>query len=90
MPMKFFKRIFRKGASKDTAKKRLQFTLVYDRLSVSNHSLREMQNEIVAVISRYFIIDEDKSELDIRRNDDLTSLMFNTPIISARNRPRIV
>ena len=88
--MNLIKRIFRKGKSKDTAKKRLQLTLVYDRLSVSDHSLQEMQNEIVEVISRYFIIDEKQLELDIRRNDDLTSLRFNSPIISAKIRPRIV
>ena len=90
MAMKFLGRLFQRGTSKDTAKKRLQLTLVYDRLSVSDHSLQEMQNEIVAVISRYFIIDENQLELDIRRNDDLTSLRFNSPIISAKIRPRIV
>jgi cell division topological specificity factor len=45
-----------------------------------------MKNDIVTVISRYFVIDRDKLELDITRKNDLSALMFNTPIISAKPR----
>jgi cell division topological specificity factor len=80
------KKLFRKNGSKETAKKRLQFALVYDRLEVSDDILKDMQNEIVAVISRYFVIDRDKLTLDITRQNDLSALMLNTPIISAKAR----
>ena len=82
----YMKKLFRKNRSKDEAKKRLQFALVYDRLEVSDDTLKDMQNEIVAVISRYFVIDRDKLELDITREKDLSALMFNTPIISTKTR----
>jgi cell division topological specificity factor len=82
----FMKKLFRKNGSKETAKKRLQFALVYDRLEVSDDILKDMQNEIVAVISRYFVIDRDKLTLDITRQNDLSALMLNTPIISAKAR----
>ena len=84
----FMKKFLRKNGSKETAKKRLQFTLVYDRLGVSDDTLKDMKNEIVDVISRYFVIDRDKLELDITREKDLSALMFNTPIISTKNRHR--
>ena len=45
-----------------------------------------MQNEIVAVISRYFVIDRNQLKLDITRQNDLSALMLNTPIISAKAR----
>jgi cell division topological specificity factor len=80
------KKLFRKNDSKATAKKRLQFALIYDRLEVSDDSLKDMQNEIVAVISRYFVIDQDKLKLNITRDEDLSALMFNTPIISSKVR----
>jgi cell division topological specificity factor len=80
------KKFLRKKGSKETAKKRLQFTLVYDRLEVSDDILKDMKNDIVTVISRYFVIDRDKLELDITRKNDLSALMFNTPIISAKPR----
>jgi cell division topological specificity factor len=82
-------KLFNKTTSKDTAKKRLQFALVYDRLEVSDDMLQDMQKEIVAVISRYFVIDQDQLKLDITRDNDLSALMLNTPIISARPRQRM-
>ena len=45
--------------------------------------------EIVAVISRYFVIDGDQLKLDITRHEDLSALVFNTPIISAKARQPI-
>ena len=83
---KFMKKFIRKNGSKETAKKRLQFALVYDRLDVSDDTLKDMKNEIVTVISRYFVIDRDNLELDITRENDLSAIMFNTPIISAKAR----
>jgi cell division topological specificity factor len=82
----YIKKLFRKNGSKVEAKKRLQFALVYDRLEVSDDILEEMQNEIVTVISRYFVIDRDQLKLDITRQNDLSALMLNTPIISAKVR----
>ena len=84
----YMKKLFRRNGSKDAAKKRLQFALVYDRLEVSEDILEDMQNEIVAVISRYFVIDRDQLKLDITRQNDLSALMLNTPIISAKARQR--
>jgi cell division topological specificity factor len=82
-------KLFNKTTSKDTAKKRLQFALVYDRLEVSDDILKDMQREIVDVISRYFVIDQEQLKLDITREDDLSALIFNTPIISAKSRQRM-
>ncbi len=86
----FMKKLFGKNDSKETAKKRLQFAIVYDRLEISDDILKDMQNEIVAVISRYFVIDQNQLKLDITRHNDLSALMFNTPIISAKARQRTV
>ena len=82
------KKLFPKNGSKDTAKKRLQFAIVYDRLELSEIALKDMQNEIVEVISRYFVIDKDQIKLDITRENNLSALMLNTPIISAKSRER--
>ena len=86
----FMKKFFGKSGSKETAKKRLQFALVYDRLEVSEDILKDMKNEIVAVVSRYFVIDQNQMKLDITRKNDLSALIFNTPIISAKARQRMV
>jgi cell division topological specificity factor len=85
------KKLFFKNGSKETAKKRLQFALVYDRLEVSDDMLGKMQSEIVDVISKYFVIDRKQLKLDITRHNDLSALVLNTPIMSARRAggPRI-
>lgn len=79
-----FKKLFAKEKSKDTAKKRLKLALVYDKLEVSDDLISSLQQDIVDVISKYFIIDKDSINLDIKRSDDYSSLVLNTPILSAR------
>lgn len=81
-----FKKIISKGggSSKDVAKKRLKFALVYDRLDVSDDVLEDLQRDIVEVISRYFEIDKNALSLDIQDSGDLSALVLNTPILSTR------
>jgi len=80
------KKWFAKNNSKDEAKKRLQFALVYDRLEVSDEVLTNLQSEIVDVISKYFVIDRKKLKLEFTRGSDLSALVLNTPILSSRSR----
>ena len=84
----FFGKIFGSGkeSSKDIAKKRLQFALIYDKLEVSDEILKSLQQDIVDVISKYFEIDRDSLKLDIEKQDDLSALVFNTPILSAKRK----
>jgi len=70
--------------SKDTAKKRLQFALVYDKLEVDDNTLIDLQNDIVAVISKCFEIDQDSLQLEVKRCDETSALVFNTPIRCVR------
>lgn len=82
----FFQKLFGKNNSKDVAKKRLKFALVYDKLEVSDTTLELLQRDIVGVISKYFEIDNSSLKLDIQRSDDSSALMLSTPIISAKRR----
>ncbi len=72
--------------SKDAAKKRLQFSLIYDKLEVNDTTLTDLQEDIVAVISKYFEIDKDSLELKVKRNDDTSALVFNTPILKVKRK----
>lgn len=80
------RRLTGKSGTKDTAKKRLRFALVYDQLEVSDDTLSSLQQDIVEVISRYFEIDRNGVKLDISRGEDLSALVLSTPILSARRR----
>lgn len=83
---RWLKKFTGKDNSKDVAKKRLKFALIYDKLEVSDDMLKNLQQDIVEVISRYFEIDKDALTLDIRQTDDLSALVFNTPILSAKHK----
>lgn len=70
--------------SKDIAKTRLKFALLYDKLEISEDTLSNLHRDMVEVISRYFEIDQEAFKLDIRRMDNLSALVVNTPILSAK------
>jgi len=81
----WFRNFIGRNNSKEVAKTRLRFALIYDKLEVSNEILSDLEREIVEVISRYFEIDKNEVKLDIRKSDDL-SLVFKTPIRAAKRR----
>jgi len=68
----------------ETAKKRLQFTLVCDQLEVNDSTLKRLQGDIITVISRYFEIDRDALQLQVQRDKDVSALVFNTPILCVK------
>jgi cell division topological specificity factor len=84
MLSRLFRRFTKQKTSKDTAKKRLQFSLIYDKLEVNDTTLTDLQKDIVAVISNYFEIDKESLELKVRRDDDVSALVFNTPILHVK------
>ncbi len=82
----FVRKLMGKTDSRDVAKKRLKFALIYDKLEVSDETLESLHRDIVEVISRYFEIDHEAFKLDIHRSDEISALVVNTPIISAKHR----
>ena len=84
MLSRLFRKFTKQKTSKDTAKKRLQFSLIYDKLEVNDTTLTDLQKDIVAVISNYFEIDNESLELKVRRDDDVSALVFNTPILQVK------
>jgi len=82
----WLEKYFNKSKSKDVAKKRLQFAIIYDKLDVSEEMLNALQEEIVEVISRYFVIDKESLKIDIRREADVSALVVNTPLLKAIRR----
>jgi len=82
----FIRRFTGQKKSSDEAKKRLQFSLIYDKLEVNDTTLLNLQTDIVNVISKYFEIDKDALELKVNRDDDVSALVFNTPILNVKRK----
>jgi cell division topological specificity factor len=81
-----FKKLMGKPASKDVAKKRLKFALLTDKLDVKKETLKDLQKDLIEVISRYFEIDKESITIDIQRSEECSALVFNSPIISASHK----
>lgn len=79
------------NASKDAAKERLQLVLMQDRANVSADFLELMKQEIIDVIKKYIVVEEDTIDVRIinQENEDGTngapSLCANIPILNIRN-----
>lgn len=82
----WLEKFLNKKKSKNIAKKRLQFALIYDQLDISEEILGALQKDIVEVISRYFVIEKESLKIDIRRDADVSALMVNTPLLKAVRR----
>ncbi|MDM8543553.1 cell division topological specificity factor MinE [Desulfococcaceae bacterium HSG7] len=78
-----------KSGSKNVAKQRLKFALIYDRLEVSDDTLNNLNRDVIEVISRYFEIDKEAFKLDIQRYDDVSALVVNTPIIATKHKNKL-
>ncbi len=92
----FFKKIVKTEpqkelGSKDAAKERLHLVLMQDRANVSADFLELMKQEIIDVIKKYIVVDEDSIDVRLtnQSNDDGTngapSLYANIPIVNIKN-----
>lgn len=92
----FFKKIVKTEpqkelGSKDAAKERLHLVLMQDRANVSADFLELMKQEIIDVIKKYIVVDEDSIDVRLtnQANEDGTngapSLYANIPIVNIKN-----
>jgi cell division topological specificity factor len=74
----FWERILGRGGkgSGATAKARLQFVLVHDRINLPPEKLALMKQEILAVISKYVNVDEDHVDIALQQGDSRGSMLI--------------
>ncbi len=68
------------AGSAKIAKERLQFVLVHDRLDLSPEKLKELKDEILAVISKYVQIDRNNVEIAIEQRKRDNWLVADIPL----------
>lgn len=68
------------SGSAKVAKERLQFVLVHDRLDLSPEKMREMEEEILAVIARYVHFDRNKVEITLEQRMRDSWLVADIPL----------
>lgn len=68
-----------KDTSAQTAKQRLQFVLVHDRINLPADKLKEMKEEILAVISKYVAVQGDEIEIALEQRERGSKLVAEVP-----------
>ncbi|MEM7345633.1 MAG: cell division topological specificity factor MinE [Chloroflexota bacterium] len=71
--------------SSNVAKERLKLVLLQDRIKLPPPKMAEMQQEIVAVISKYIDIDSDGIELSFTQVEQQDCLVANIPVARTKN-----
>ena len=67
-------------ATKETAVKRLQLVLIQDRLDMPADKMEAMKKEILEVVSRYLVVEDEFMEFEIRQLDELVVLVANIEV----------
>ncbi len=96
----FFKKMIKPEnkelGSKDDAKERLHLVLMQDRANVSADFLELMKQEIIDVIKKYIVVDENSIDVRLtnKANEDGTNgapaLYANIPIMNIKNDMKVL
>ena len=71
-------------SSGDVARNRLRMVLIQDRIDLSPEKMEQMKREIWEVVSRYMVVNDDFSEFEVRRLDELIMLVSNIEVKDLR------
>lgn len=68
----------------ETAKSRMRNMLVHDRLELPAGRLESLEEELIAVVSRYFELETDTTKFDLQQFERKASLIANFPLLRSK------
>ncbi|MBS1990834.1 MAG: cell division topological specificity factor MinE [Cyanobacteria bacterium SZAS LIN-2] len=86
MEVRFLDWIFRPKTEdvRSTAKDRMRSMLTHDRLELPAGRLETLEEELVAVVSRYFDLDKDTTHFDLQQYERRASLIANFRLLRSK------
>jgi cell division topological specificity factor len=86
MDARFLDWIFRPKTEdvRSTAKDRMRSMLTHDRLELPAGRLETLEEELVAVVSRYFDLDKDTTHFDLQQYERRASLIANFRLLRSK------
>lgn len=66
------------------AKDRMRLMLIHDRLELPPDRLASLEEELVAVVCRYFEIDRDAARFDLQQYERRAALIANFPLLRSK------
>jgi cell division topological specificity factor len=82
--LNWFFRSTKEGA-RNTAKDRMRLMLIHDRLELPPDRLASLEEELIAVVSRYFEIDRQTTRFDLQQYDRRAALIANFPLLRSKS-----
>ncbi len=73
-----------KTNAKNTAKNRMRSMLVHDRLELPAGRLETLEEELVAVVSRYFELDKDTTRFDLQQYERRAALIADFRLLRSK------
>ena len=71
-------------SSRVKAKDRMRNMLVYDRLELPAGRLETLEEELLAVVSRYFELDKETTRFDLQQYDRRVALIANFRLLRSK------
>ncbi len=71
-------------SARDTAKDRMRNMLTHDRLELPAGRLESLEEELIAVVSRYFELDKDTTKFDLEHYERRASLVANFRLLRSK------
>lgn len=77
---------FRKSGedNRTKAKDRMRLMLIHDRLELPPDRLVSLEEELIAVVCRYFEIDRDTTRFDLQQYERRAALVANFPLLRSK------
>jgi len=66
------------------AKDRMRLMLIHDRLELPPDRLASLEEELIAVVSRYFEIDRETTRFDLQQYERRAALVANFPLLRSK------
>lgn len=78
--------LFRRNGEdvRSKAKDRMRQMLIHDRLELPPDRLASLEEELVAVVCRYFDIDRDTTHFDLQQYERKAALIANFPLVRSK------
>ncbi|HEY4000464.1 MAG TPA: cell division topological specificity factor MinE [Candidatus Xenobia bacterium] len=87
----FINRFFKKeetDSSSQSARNRLKLVLIQDRAQVAPELMDSLRFEMIQLLSRYMVIDEQAMSVELERREGAVALAASIPVINIRrNQP---
>ena len=79
--MSFFNKLFgRDHSSAQKAKERLQIVVTHQRVNTDSDFMQSLHKEIVAVLGKYFKINEQAINIQMQKNQNRSTLELNVTL----------